>query len=167
MKMIGPEDNPVLTAKGNETSTLIKFTRELLESNIDKLKACREDIGGASVYLLEASRAALEFDNMLRSKTRRLDEDFVKDLMIQYLHMSSMYQRAGGHLIYKHHLMTHAIQKSHYMGNPRFYTTYRSESFNGVLARMARSVHSITFYKNIHYKASLLNARCLSQQMHP
>ena len=49
--------------------------------------------------------------------------------------------------------------------SPRFYTTYRSESFNGMLAAIARGCHSLSFYGDVHLRASVLNARSIAKHM--
>jgi hypothetical protein len=37
-------------------------------------------------------------------------------------------------------------------GNPKTYATYHDESVNGILAVIARSVHSATFWATAHFK---------------
>jgi exonuclease VII small subunit len=138
---------------GNETSTLLPFIVELLETHKDKLSQVSDDFKLATELLHESGKALLEFDQKLRKHTRKLQESDVEELMGSYLRFASLCERAGGNLVQKHHLMCHCIQKSVYLGNPRYYTTYRSESFNGVVARMARSVHSMLFYERFMAKS--------------
>eukprot|EP00959_Pyramimonas_sp_CCMP1952_P221012 4620598-Pyramimonas_sp.AAC.1 len=51
------------------------------------------------------------------------------------------YKAAGGHLVFKHHVLYHLTKQSRLAGNPRFYWTYVDEGVNRVLSQVAQSVH--------------------------
>ena len=56
----------------------------------------------------------------------------------------------------KFHLMFHCIQRAVSQGNPRFSSTYRDESLNGVIARIARSCHRRTWQAMVHHKVGYM-----------
>ena len=65
-------------------------------------------------------------------------------------------ERCGFDLKPKNHQLVHFVQRSLHDGAPRLYTTYREESFNGVLARVGRSVHALTWEAGVLYKIAYL-----------
>ena len=91
--------------------------------------------------LLEAGRAAQRFNAVMNRAARVATVPELEAMMQHYLHVSILFQRAGGHLTPTFHLMLHCIQRSRCLGNPKHYMTYRDESLNGAIARVARSVH--------------------------
>lgn len=166
LKMLGTADSPNFSGKGSETHSLLPWVLEVFQCNIDQFNASKPNIAVEGQLLYAAAKAATAFDNMLKVDTRRFSEDTVTQLMRNYLHFASLFERAGGCLVQKHHLMLHCVQNSRTHGNPRMYTTYRSESFNGVLARIARACHRKNWYRDILFHVSILNAMQLSQMMH-
>ena len=69
-------------------------------------------------------------------------------------------------LLEKSYLLIHLIIEARHTGNPCFYSTYRDESFNGVLAKIARATHRLDWYHGIFKKVSVFNAFHQSQSMH-
>ena len=164
--MLGSRDNPNFAAKGSETRNVLPFLLSVFDEYGEHFSTIRKDnLRLALGFAKEASIAASEFEEILRSQPRKMSTDATVDLMSKYMRFLSMYARAGGNIVQKHHLMVHCVQESKRFGNPRFYTTYRSESFNGVLAKMARVCHSSVFYADVHLRAAALNARSLSKHM--
>lgn len=164
--MIGPADSPCFSGKGSETHSLLPWVVETFENNVTKFKGLKTDLVVEAQLLHAASKAAVRFDDVLKTNTRRLSEATIEQLMTHYLQFASLVERAGGNMVQKHHLMVHCVQNCRVQGNPRMYTTYRSESFNGVLARIARACHRKNWYRTIHHNVSILNRMCLSQMMH-
>ena len=166
LSMLGTRDNPNFNAKGSETKHMLPFVIKLLAENQAKINGLRDkDLVRAFGFASDAAKAALELQNVMESNNRKFCEKTVAELLFNYLRFASLYERAGGNYVAKHHLMVHCIRDSIRFGNPRFYTTYRSESFNGLLAAMARSCASPSFYADVHMKAAALNARCISKHM--
>ena len=91
--------------------------------------------------LLESGRSALRFEEVLSDHGRRIDRKVNQEMFDHYMHHLILYDRAGGHIYPKHHLLIHMIQRAGRLGNPRFYMTYKNESLNGVIARIAASCH--------------------------
>ena len=59
----------------------------------------------------------------------------------------TFYKAAGGHLVYKHHMAWHLVERTEVHGNPRFYWTYADENQNRLMGRVAKSLHGgQTFY---------------------
>ena len=67
-----------------------------------------------------------------------------------------LYLRTGGTCLPKYHLMMHMLHRVAIHGNPSSYSTYRDESLNGVLAKIARSCHRSAFGFGCHWKYQLL-----------
>ena len=167
LKMLGPADSPCVAGKGSETHGLLPWVVEMFKNNIAKIRELPSDLPLEGQLLWAAGKAAVRFDTVLRASTRRISEDKTEQLMSDYLQFASLIERANGNMVQKHHLMVHCVQNTRFQGNPRMYTTYRSESFNGVLARIARACHRRNWYRDILYHVSILNALELNQMMNP
>ena len=137
MNMLGTEESPSFKAKGAEVHGLLVFIVEILETHQPQLSTCSQEIRYKAAALLQAGKAAIRFDKLLSKSTMRMSEEETGNLMAEYLHFAILYERAGGDLVHKFHLMCHAIHFTRKHGNLRLHSTYRSESFNGVLARIA------------------------------
>ena len=166
MGMLGTHDNPQFNAKGSETRNLLPWIASMFDQYESQFSSLPDDtLKMALNFAKEACAAAVEFENTLRNNNRYLDEGAIRDLFATYMRFASLYERAGGNLVQKHHLMIHCIRDASIFGNPRYYTTYRSESFNGVLAKIARNCASAAFYMDMHVRAAALNARTISKHM--
>ena len=166
MKMIGTKDNPQFNAKGSETKNLLPWIDSMFTEYDVQFKALEDDSLRLSLdFAKEACAAALQFESTLRNNGRYLDAGATRDLFANYMRFASLYERAGGNFVQKHHLMIHCIRDTSLFGNPRFYTTYRSESFNGVLAKIARNCNFSSFYEDMHIRAAALNVRTISKHM--
>jgi hypothetical protein len=150
IKMLGKEANPVLKTKANETAHLVPFLVHLLERHAPSLEPV------TLKFLLASARSAAEVNDIIRSSPRVLTPDVQQNLMNAYVRHCAMYVRAGGNLVPKHHLMLHCLQLSGQLGNPKYYSCYRDESLNGVLVKIARSAHRLTFMETVHKKFRIL-----------
>ena len=166
VKMIGTKENPQFLAKGSETKNVLPWIASVFNEYDDRFNSLgNQGLRLALNFTKEACVAAMEFEEILRSQNRYFSAGATADLFSKYMRFASLYNRAGGNFIQKHHLMIHCIRDTQFFGNPTYYSTYRSESFNGVLARIARNCHSSTFYSDIHIRAAALNARAISKHM--
>ena len=166
MNMIGSKDNPQLNAKGSETKNMLPWVISVFDEYADQFNALEnEDLKLALNFAKEAATAASEFENILRSHDRHMSASDIQELLSKYYRFASLYERAGGNMVQKHHLMLHCIRDASFFGNPRYYTTYRSESFNGVLAKIARNCKEVTFYADMHIRAAAFNVRAISKHM--
>ena len=150
LKMLGKRTRPEMKTKAAETVGLLKFAVTLLEKYGLFL-----GVDGAA--LLESGRAAMLFNDIVKSSGRCLDLPTRQRLLTAVLRHSNLFLRAGGVLTPKHHLMLHCVQRTGLKGNPRFYHTYRDESLNGRVARIARTSHRLTFCDTVHRKFRILS----------
>ncbi|CAK9016517.1 unnamed protein product [Durusdinium trenchii] len=161
LTMLGSTDAPSLHAKAAESHGLALFVRQLLERRMGDFEQClpRADARQGK-FLLEASKAASELDVVFGVESRRLTRNQVHRALGCYSRFLSFYNKAGGPLVPKTHFMVHLIQRSLYKGNPRKYSTYRDESLNGQIAKIARSCHRRTWANIIHWKTQALHDKC-------
>ena len=159
-KMLGKESNPNMKSKANETVHLLEFTVALLESHAAALEPVTQR------FLLASGRAAVQVNDIIRTSDRVMSVATQQRLLDVYVRHCSMYVRAGGVLVPKHHIMLHCIQRCGELGNPRFYSCYRDESLNGVLVKISRSAHRMTFMQTVHKKFRVLGRLGLSTHMY-
>ena len=89
----------------------------------------------------------------------------VQALLDAYTRHVNMRVRAGGEVQPKHHLMLHLVQRCLRFGNPKYYWTYRDESSNGIVTKIARSCYRRRFMMAVHDKFKWLTALDLCTQM--
>jgi hypothetical protein len=146
LKMLGAESNPMLRAKASESRHLLEFAVSLLQKFEAVLPAA------ACKFLLASGLAAVDVNTIIKDAPRLMSGDDQQRLLNAYLKHCAMYVRAGGHLVPKHHLFIHCIQRIDVLGNPKYYTCYHDESLNGVVIKLARSCHRMTFMQTVHDK---------------
>ena len=105
--------------------------------------------------LLEAYREAENFERVLRGSPRDMDEASQKKALFHYVRFTVLFDRCGGNLTPKFHLLLHQIQEYKYFGNSRHYHTYADESFNSVIAKIARSCHRLCWAQSVFKKLSV------------
>ena len=105
---------------------------------------------------------------MRRSKRATCNDKMRQTMLDKYTHHVTLYARAGGLLKPKHRMVFHMIIRSRELGHPSLQSTYRDESLNGVIGRIARSAHRNTFLITVHPKLHLMMALggASSMQMH-
>ena len=148
--MLGKRTNPELSAKAAETVGLLDFAVELCRDHGHLFPNNQGEL------LYASGKAALDFNRIMREAPRVLSRGQQEAMMTTYLRFTALFDRAGGKLTPKFHLMIHLIQQCGVRGNPRFYPTYRDESINGVIAKLARSSHRSTFADTVHAKFGVL-----------
>ena len=122
----------------------------------------------ASLLLL-AAKEALLFNTLLKDSPRIVPRDVQEGMLFHYSRFVTLFDRAGGTLTPKFHLMYHAIFMIESFGNPKFFASYVDESFNGVIAAVARSCHRLTWADSIFKKIGAiqqLDARSLAGFRH-
>ena len=119
--------------------------------------------------LLAAGEAAMAFNSELRQHSRLVPREGQERLWASYMKHVTFFLRAGGQIKPKHHQMFHCIQRIHSHGNPLHYHTFKDESLNGVIAKIARSCHRTNFGLSVHMKfnalASILGTKAV--ELHP
>ena len=157
--MLGTEDRPALGAKAAESHGLLEFVGSFLTSHLRRLETLGDEKRRKAKYLVEATNAALNLDLVFQSGKRKTSRGESQKAFNHFTKFLSFYSKAGGPLTPKCHFMLHLIQRTVYKGNPRMYTTYRDESFNGLIAKIARSCHRRTWMNAIHWKCRELHCK--------
>lgn len=157
--MLGTEDRPALHAKAKESHGLLQFVQSLMTEHLDRFRKLGDDQYRKAKFLKESSTAALALDQVFQSQQRTLTRSQLQKAFSSYVRCLAFYLKAGGHLVPKCHFMIHLIQRAQLKGNPRMYTTYRDESFNGLIAKIARSVHRRTWANSVHWKSHWLHQK--------
>jgi len=164
--MLGRKKKPNFSAKAAETHGLLEFAVALLDLYADKLSNNSET---HEVYLLlkEAGKAALQFDEVLNGNQRNMPANEQQKALMYLKRFAILFDRAGGHQIPKMHLMFHLIMRCGHAGNPRYYMTYKDESLNGIVARIAKACHRRCWEVCVHRKFNyMLLATGLTFDMH-
>ena len=131
-----------LKCKAAETHGLLGFVIQTLQKYQDRLVTNRSDEKRLMFDLLtRAGHACVAFDDVLNQHERILPENAYEDLFRHYSRFINLCCRAGVPLLPKAHLMFHCIHRAQDKGNPRSYSTYIDESYNGAIAKVCRSVH--------------------------
>eukprot|EP00973_Karenia_brevis_P079209 10990891-Karenia_brevis.AAC.1 len=145
LNMLGDESDPCLACKGAEAHGLLGFGIFLLEKFMNKFRGRSAMIHFEAQLLLESGKAAQKLDDMFEALPPDVSLENAQKMLGLFLRHVTLFQRAGGFLVPKHHLMIHAVQKISRLGNPRFTSCYHDESLNGVLAKISRSTHKWTW----------------------
>ena len=158
----------MLTCKAAEARGMLEFVVHLLEMTLPDLDPLLPVYETAQMLLACAS-AAVDVDHLLRSTGRADYSDASRAKLFRtYMHHLQLYDRCGGNLLPKHHMMVHMIHKTSRLGHPSLYATFRDESLNGVVAKIAKSCHRRSFNHMVHLKFQRLRALAGSyaMQMH-
>ena len=151
LAMLGKRKSPELKAKAGETVGMLQFTVELLQKYRNQLQSIEN-----CDYLIAAGKAALNVNDSMKRGSRVLTEVERECLLSEYLRHVSLYLQAGGKSTPKHHLCVHMIQRSSRLGNPKYYHTYRDETLNGLVAKLARAAHRWVFHTCVHRRYAWL-----------
>jgi len=116
-----------------------------------------------SQLLLESAREAARFEAVLRSSERDMSATNIDESLFHYCRFLSLYSKCTTDLTPKCHLMFHQLLESGLKGKPRFYHSYNDESFNGLVAKIARSCHrncwAEMFFPKLELTRSVLQKR--------
>ena len=158
--MLGASENPSLHAKAAESYGLLLFVRHLLSEHLaDFEERADRAMCDKAKHLCEASKAAVRFEETFAKPIRHVSRREAEQALGSYKRFLRFYSQAGLNLLPKCHLMFHLIQRCLSKGNPKRYSTYRDESFNGVVARIARSSHRRTWMNVIHWKCQSVHMK--------
>ena len=161
--MLGTQSEPTFAAKAAETHQLVEFVVWLLDSQMHVYEARGGDVELKAKLLRQCGSCFIAFDKIISENGRDLTHLQQLQLSSLFLTAHTCYDRAGGSLKPKWHMMCHAIERLHLFGNPRFYWTYRDEGMNGVLAKIARSCHRRHWMETVHNKFELCKALGLAK----
>ena len=155
LNMLGKKDNPTLSAKAKETHGILQFIVDTFEKHGARIKEL-ENFRMTAALLHEAGKAALQIDDVLDSPGRKFELEQSQHAFEVYLRFATLYQRAGGKMVQKFHLMIHLFQDTIRKGNPRSYSTYRDETINRIIAAIARSCHRQSWTESIFRKMNIM-----------
>ena len=148
-----------LKCKAAETHGLLQFAVEMLMKHESALNENLDPEKQMQFKLLKlAGEAALAFDQILAKHTRQIGDSELLELYDRYNEFVHLSARAGVSTSPKTHLMYHCIQRSFERGNPRAYTTYVDESYNGAIAKVCRSVHRANWALSVYRKLEQLES---------
>ena len=162
VSMLGNKSGPMMSTKADETKHLLTFVVEIFRTYQVQLTAFSAT---RFKFLLASAESEQEVNRIIKTSGRVLSDTQRQSLMDAYLRHLSMWFRSGGACYPKHHLMLHCIQRTRILGNPRFYHTFRDESLNGVVVKLARSCHRTTFMDSVHERYQWLEALDLCTHM--
>jgi hypothetical protein len=135
---------------------------EFKDDHMDQFRQASSSTHGDELFLqIQLLRSALNeavvFNGLMKSATRQVSSDHHTAMLQSYSRLFVLYERAGGNVTPKFHLMLHAIGQVPTFGCPKYFATYVDESFNGVLANIAKSCHKLTWAESIFNKLSAIN----------
>ena len=157
-KMLGTRRNPMMSVKAAEARGLLDFCAKLLEDAVARLDRGNDYFLKAEL-LYACAKSAVRVDELLRNTgTYVVTFDAQQELLDSYIHHVTLFSRCGGRLRPKHHMMFHLIEQCDKIGAPAVRATYRDESLNGVIARIAQSCHRNHFGEAVHAKFAQLQA---------
>lgn len=133
-------------------------------AKIEKLES--KDLVLQGKLLAKALESALEFNSNLGGAVRNIPMEKQTRMFNCYKRCVVYFDRAGGTLLPKNHMMFHLLQGMNKRGHPSFYHTYMDESLNGVIARIARHCHRRSWDVDILYKISIAKQLELSDHLH-
>jgi len=158
MKMLGKISNPSFTAKAAETHGLVAFAHKLLTKHMPTFEEKGGEIELCAKLLQGCGKELINFNNIIKANDRNMSPANQRLLKGHFLKAAILYDRAAGVLRPKWHIMLHACDRISHFGSPRYYWTYKDESINGVVAKIARSCHRRAWAETVHRKYNLLKA---------
>ena len=159
--MIGSAEHPCLKVKAAEGQGLLHFVEHLLRKLLPRFSQGPDSKHRNAKLLWEATKSAIELGKNFKTEGRILPRQQILAALQAYNRFLTLYEKAGGPLVPKCHFMHHMIQFAQGKGNPRYYSTYRDETFNGVVAKVARACHRRTWFNAVHYKFSMVHRKNL------
>ncbi len=152
-------------AKAAEIRGLMLFVQYLFDKYKESLQDSTKDVQSARcfTYLISALDEAKTLDETMNSCGRCVGSLTAHKMFDSYQAFINLLDRAGVPLTPKCHLSIHMFQKVYKKGNPRFYSTYRDESYNGVIGRIASSVHQSVFPRAVLKKIHIMERLALNQ----
>lgn len=157
--MLGAEDRPVLGAKAAESHGLLKFVDWLFDRRLVRFNGLVPEKKRKAKSVQESVKAALLLDSIFQKESRTFTRDDSEKAFSAYKRFLSFFLKAGGNHTPKCHFMMRVIQRTQFKGNPRLYSTYRDETFNGLIAKVARSCHRRTWANVVHWKCNALHEK--------
>ena len=145
-----------LKCKAAETHGLLRFVVMTLEKYKEVLQ--KNEKSQMFDLLRRAGCAAEAFDQVMNEHDRVFPEEACDALFSHYHRFIQLCSRAGVPFLPKGHLMYHMVSQARQKGNPRMFSTYVDESYNGAIAKVSRSVHRRNWAMAVYRKLQMLEA---------
>ena len=141
--LIGSGAPPCIDAKAMHSRMLFLFSIVLLSKIESRLQGqVRESAKG----LLRASECLQKWYGIIQKPTTIIPETDCKNAIRLARKHCTLWSAHSGHSCKpKHHALVDMSRQMRKFGNPSKFSTYNDESFNGLAARLARSVHPANF----------------------
>ena len=148
LKMLGPEEDPDLQAKGGESRDAFKACCKMVEEYAPRLHE--------GLHLLRANRCLSDWLHISETSHRDMSVAERQRLLEAYLGHLDAYFAAGGEARPKHHKGLHMTIKTAYFGNMVFGSTYEDESANGLDALIAKRCKPCNFECSFFFRKACL-----------
>ena len=139
--MLGSLKTPFLAIKAAECSTFIEFIRDELREVSGRLAK------GSAVLVL--GEALVSFRDQMRYGPRTFSIHQQQRFCDTAARAFSVRLEAGVRFYPKWHMMLHIASDSKRIGNPKFWSTFLDESYNGRVASIAGKLHRSTWYDRL------------------
>ena len=138
--MLGKRAKNTIATKGAETGSLLGFCRDILRR--PGLAPRARPLLALGDALVDLQTACRTFPRVLGNVHRQRLVDIAKLAM-------NLREAAEVPLTPKWHLMLHLVQRAGWFGNPMLYATFEDEGYNGKLASLAKSFHTLTWHRRV------------------
>lgn len=128
---------PKVKAKGMHTRGLFYFAMWVLERHCSNFRHGR-DLLASGNFVVTYFRVLRDCGSNVPDETRNFLLDCVRS-------SNALFQSCGGRLRPKHHAWMELTRRCNTLGNPLHYSTYRDETFNCTMVRIAEKVHARRF----------------------
>lgn len=158
LAMIGKPTSQCLAIKAAESGTFIEFCRDELLLHVGTVSASHRE---QAIALLAVLEALVALRDEMRWSPRVLSGAQLQRMTDFASRAFSLREAAGIPFVPKWHLMLHLVHDAHTRGNPKHWTTFLDEDFNGKLKAMASSLHRATWYRRLlqHFRATYSKVR--------
>ena len=152
MPMLGVPTSRTLATKAAETGTLLDYCVAHLPGRVSRI--------AHGEALLAVGEGLRRTKNVMRDNPRVLPPHALQELLDSVKRAFSCREAAGIPWTPKWHLMLHLASKARVAGNPRFYSTFVDEDFNGRVAKIACACHRLTWYRGVmsHFRVQYSSA---------
>ena len=140
--MIGTPAHPSLSTKAAETGTLLGFCRDTARKYLPKL-------GAQGTFLVQVGDSLIAARDLMRRSPDVMDAAACEELCEHARRAFVLRPQAGIPFTPKWHLFLHICHYALARGNPRSYSTFVDEGFNGRLAKLAATCYKLTWYDRV------------------
>ena len=139
-KMLGPADKPRSKAKAAES-------RHVLPLCVQLCNECEGFLGGNSAHLKQSAIELCKVYDIMYEEPRTMSAEGLSNLRKHMIRHLTFWKAYGGHIVHKHHMAFHLVERAGVQGNPKHSWTYADEGENRHMGRVAKGLHGgCTFY---------------------